>query len=601
MRSFSIIRLLNVQRCQQLQLCLFTHLGEAPLGHVLFSKPRRSLTKAMQQNQLWPLRCWPPHCLLALCHLPVPNRRLCYTLRTRALCSVCAASCKMAPCPVPGAAACGDSAGTQRLCAALRGSRAGAVCFKRRSAVLHMDTGSASWLCLGRTGRVRREVSKQNTTKRSVRSAQLGLHGILGSTASQSYHKKAPSKGRAAQAGTNTPPLSRRPCPGLSLSAGGPSTHWRRPGPAARTAALCPAAASAPRPAPGLCQPSAAAPAPVSPDNGRGPPRRPAEPLSGTGTGTGTAAPRSSRRAASPLPSAAPSSPRGAPAPPPPGPQSPSPGARQPRTCRRARPAGRRGLRAAAGWRRGDTWGRRGQRRRQEFPRQLEVAAVAPPPRVPVRGERPPRSSLLTNTQRAAPGPGRGRVWRRHGRQEEPDQVGQRRRLPGARSGARGRRRWRPGGPAAGGAPRAAPRAVCLRRPKRQPKPSSDEGYWDCSVCTFRNSAEAFKCMMCDVRKGTSTRWVPARGPRFARRRPWQRRGRVRRGGPGRARGVPSPQLTVPRAEPRRPTRTCSLRTVRRRTVTHLVRAPPEVPRGVAPGERGLSTASGSAGRGERS
>ncbi|XP_058046126.1 YY1-associated factor 2 isoform X3 [Ahaetulla prasina] len=47
-------------------------------------------------------------------------------------------------------------------------------------------------------------------------------------------------------------------------------------------------------------------------------------------------------------------------------------------------------------------------------------------------------------------------------------------------------------------------------RPKRQPKPSSDEGYWDCSVCTFRNSAEAFKCMMCDVRKGTSTRYVLA-------------------------------------------------------------------------------------------
>ncbi|KAL4612748.1 YY1-associated factor 2 [Arapaima gigas] len=43
-------------------------------------------------------------------------------------------------------------------------------------------------------------------------------------------------------------------------------------------------------------------------------------------------------------------------------------------------------------------------------------------------------------------------------------------------------------------------------RPKRQPKPSSDDGYWDCSVCTFRNGAEAFKCMMCDVRKGTSTR-----------------------------------------------------------------------------------------------
>uniref|UniRef100_G1SSU0 YY1 associated factor 2 n=1 Tax=Oryctolagus cuniculus TaxID=9986 RepID=G1SSU0_RABIT len=42
--------------------------------------------------------------------------------------------------------------------------------------------------------------------------------------------------------------------------------------------------------------------------------------------------------------------------------------------------------------------------------------------------------------------------------------------------------------------------------PKRQPKPSSDEGYWDCSVCTFRNGAEAFKCMMCEVRKGTFTR-----------------------------------------------------------------------------------------------
>ncbi|KAG2459748.1 GXLT1 xylosyltransferase, partial [Polypterus senegalus] len=49
-------------------------------------------------------------------------------------------------------------------------------------------------------------------------------------------------------------------------------------------------------------------------------------------------------------------------------------------------------------------------------------------------------------------------------------------------------------------------RSFTIFKPKRQPKPSSDEGYWDCSVCTFRNSAEAFKCMMCDVRKGTSTR-----------------------------------------------------------------------------------------------
>ncbi|OXB81545.1 UNVERIFIED_CONTAM: hypothetical protein H355_008393 [Colinus virginianus] len=45
-------------------------------------------------------------------------------------------------------------------------------------------------------------------------------------------------------------------------------------------------------------------------------------------------------------------------------------------------------------------------------------------------------------------------------------------------------------------------------RPKRQAKPAADEGFWDCSVCTFRNSAEAFKCSICDVRKGTSTRFV---------------------------------------------------------------------------------------------
>ncbi|MCJ8741768.1 hypothetical protein PDJAM_G00074530 [Pangasius djambal] len=43
-------------------------------------------------------------------------------------------------------------------------------------------------------------------------------------------------------------------------------------------------------------------------------------------------------------------------------------------------------------------------------------------------------------------------------------------------------------------------------RPKRHAKPCADDGFWDCSVCTFRNSAEAFKCSMCDVRKGTSTR-----------------------------------------------------------------------------------------------
>lgn len=43
-------------------------------------------------------------------------------------------------------------------------------------------------------------------------------------------------------------------------------------------------------------------------------------------------------------------------------------------------------------------------------------------------------------------------------------------------------------------------------------KSSADDGgdahnnTWDCTVCTYKNPAEAFKCLMCDVRKGTSTR-----------------------------------------------------------------------------------------------
>uniref|UniRef100_T1IK59 RanBP2-type domain-containing protein n=1 Tax=Strigamia maritima TaxID=126957 RepID=T1IK59_STRMM len=43
------------------------------------------------------------------------------------------------------------------------------------------------------------------------------------------------------------------------------------------------------------------------------------------------------------------------------------------------------------------------------------------------------------------------------------------------------------------------------RRSKRKSKLVEDN-FWDCSVCTYRNSPEAFKCLMCDVRKGTSTR-----------------------------------------------------------------------------------------------
>ncbi|XP_039248242.1 YY1-associated factor 2-like [Styela clava] len=40
---------------------------------------------------------------------------------------------------------------------------------------------------------------------------------------------------------------------------------------------------------------------------------------------------------------------------------------------------------------------------------------------------------------------------------------------------------------------------------KRLAKALQDD-FWDCSVCTYKNSPEAFKCSVCDVRKGTSTR-----------------------------------------------------------------------------------------------
>ncbi|CAG9536711.1 unnamed protein product [Cercopithifilaria johnstoni] len=45
---------------------------------------------------------------------------------------------------------------------------------------------------------------------------------------------------------------------------------------------------------------------------------------------------------------------------------------------------------------------------------------------------------------------------------------------------------------------------------KRNRPKTEDEGFepgsWECTVCTFRNRHEAFKCEMCDTRKGTSTR-----------------------------------------------------------------------------------------------
>lgn len=51
-----------------------------------------------------------------------------------------------------------------------------------------------------------------------------------------------------------------------------------------------------------------------------------------------------------------------------------------------------------------------------------------------------------------------------------------------------------------------------VRRQKRQAK-VIEENFWDCSVCTYRNSAEAFKCRMCDVRKGEWPRfWFPFDG-----------------------------------------------------------------------------------------
>ncbi|XP_067855976.1 YY1-associated factor 2 isoform X1 [Heptranchias perlo] len=79
-------------------------------------------------------------------------------------------------------------------------------------------------------------------------------------------------------------------------------------------------------------------------------------------------------------------------------------------------------------------------------------------------------------------------------------------------------------------------------RPKRQPKPSTDEGYWDCSVCTFRNSAEAFKCSMCDVRKGTSTR-------------PCYGRTAKQPGCPSPSQGKPPVSITTSKSHPGRPTR----------------------------------------------
>ncbi|CAA9995471.1 unnamed protein product [Nesidiocoris tenuis] len=62
-----------------------------------------------------------------------------------------------------------------------------------------------------------------------------------------------------------------------------------------------------------------------------------------------------------------------------------------------------------------------------------------------------------------------------------------------------------------------------------------EDNFWDCSVCTYRNTAEAFKCLMCDVRKGTSTRKPPV--PTFAAVPPPPPTGKSSRGGGGKRTG----------------------------------------------------------------
>ena len=41
---------------------------------------------------------------------------------------------------------------------------------------------------------------------------------------------------------------------------------------------------------------------------------------------------------------------------------------------------------------------------------------------------------------------------------------------------------------------------------KRSAPKSEEDFLWECSICTYKHNPEAFKCMMCGVSKGTSTR-----------------------------------------------------------------------------------------------
>lgn len=170
------------------------------------------------------------------------------------------------------------------------------------SAASHTNAGStnASWLCPGRTGRLRREASKQNPTKRSLAPRGSACTVSLGAERARVTAKQRFPRGelrrrlQTAQLslggrtpGSALPPAAAAPSPGYAphlLTAAQPrGPHSRAP----PGRGLRPAARAGP--------PRAERRRPASPDNGRRTPRCPPEPPSGT------AAPRSSRRAASPL------------------------------------------------------------------------------------------------------------------------------------------------------------------------------------------------------------------------------------------------------------------------------------------------------------
>jgi len=43
-------------------------------------------------------------------------------------------------------------------------------------------------------------------------------------------------------------------------------------------------------------------------------------------------------------------------------------------------------------------------------------------------------------------------------------------------------------------------------RKRKRGNEEVEDHFWDCSICTYKNNPKAFKCLMCDVGRGTSTR-----------------------------------------------------------------------------------------------